>query len=336
MCTPASAARAEGPAHSIEEMFPPSDPYESGFLDRPGGVRLYWEASGNPGGRPALYLHGGPGGSLGSGGYRRRFDPAGYRVIGFEQRGSGRSTPWGCDSLDTLQDNTTQAMVADIEALREYLGVEEWLLHGVSWGSTLALAYAIAHPERCSAVLLYAVTTGARAEIDSITAGVGAVFPEAWHRFADHVGCARSGRPVEAYARLVRDPDVTVRTAAADEWDCWESAHVSLGRPAPAPEFLHDDPRLRLNFATLVTHYWSQDCFLPGQQAILQNTARLAGIPAALLHGRRDVSGPAGTAWQLHRQWPDSELFIEETEGHGGPLLSERAAQVTSRWLEDH
>lgn len=321
-------------------MFPPSDPYEFGFLDRPGGVRLYWEAGGNPDGRPALYLHGGPGGSVGKGGYRRRFDPDGYRIIGFDQRGSGRSTPWACDSLDTLQDNTTQAMVADIEALREHLGVEKWLVHGVSWGSTLALAYAIAHPERCSAVLLYAVTTGARTEIDWITAGIGAVFPEAWHRFADHVGCAESGRPVEAYARLLRDPDPTVRAAAADEWDRWEAAHVSLGstvsRDSPgAREFLHDDPRIRLNFATLVTHYWSQDCFLPGAQRILGNTDRLAGIPGALLHGRRDVSGPSVTAWQLHRRWPGSELSIEEAEGHGGPLLSARAVRITNRWLTE-
>lgn len=314
-------------------MFPPSDPSESGFLDRPGGVQLYWEAGGNPAGRPALYLHGGPGGSLGAGGYRRRFDPDGYRIIGFDQRGSGRSTPWACDSLETLPDNTTQAMIADIEALREHLGVEKWLVQGVSWGSTLALAYAISHPERCSAVQLYAVTTGTRSEIDWITAGIGAVFPEAWHRFAEHVGCAGSGRPVEAYARLLRDPDPTVRITAGDEWDRWEAAHVSLGRSGPTVEFLHDDPRVRLNFATLVTHYWSQDCFLPGDEAILANTDRLVGIPGSLLHGRRDVSGPAINAWELHRRWPGSELYIEETEGHGGQALSERSAAITSRWL---
>lgn len=316
-------------------MFPPIDTYESGFLDRPAGVRLYWEAAGNPAGRPALYLHGGPGGSVTAGGYRRRFDPDGYRIIGFDQRGSGRSTPWACDSLDTLQDNTTQAMIGDIEALREHLGVQQWLVHGVSWGSTLALAYAISHPERCSAVQVYAVTTGARAEIDWITAGIGAVYPEAWHRFADHVGCADTGRPVEAYAQLLRDPDPAARAVAAAEWDRWENAHISLGSTRPAAEFLHDDPRLRLNFATLVTHYWSQDCFLPGDEAILANADRLAGIPGSLLHGRRDVSGPAVTAWELHRCWPGSELHIEETEGHGGPLLSERCVEITSRWLTE-
>lgn len=196
---------------------------------------------------------------MGAGGYRRRFDPDGYRIIGFDQRGSGRSTPWACDSLETLQDNTTQVMIADIEALREHLGIEQWLVHGVSWGSTLALAYAISHPERCSAVQLYAVTAGARSEIDWITTGIGAVFPEASYRFADHVACAESGRPVEAYARLLGDPDPVVRTTAADEWDRWEATHISLGSTVPssstepATEFLHDDPRVRLNFATLVT-----------------------------------------------------------------------------------
>lgn len=318
----------------VHRVFPPIDPYESGYLDRPNGTRLYWETAGNPAGRPALYLHGGPGGhGTVTGGYRRRFDPDGYRIIGFDQRGSGRSSPWACDSLETLQDNTTQMMVADIEALRERLGVTKWLVHGVSWGSTLALAYAISHPERCSAVLLYAVTSGARAEIDWITAGIGVVFPEAWYRFADHVGCAESGRPVEGYAHLLRDPDPAVRAVAADEWDRWENIHVSLGSTGPMGPFLHDDPRFRLNFATLVTHYWSQDCFLPGAQRILDNAHRLAGIPGALLHGRRDVSGPAVTAWQLQRRWPGSELIIEETEGHGGPLLSERAVQITNRWL---
>ncbi|MDQ6658890.1 MAG: alpha/beta fold hydrolase [Actinomycetota bacterium] len=315
-------------------MFAPIDPYETGFLDRADGVRLYWEAAGNPAGRPALYLHGGPGG-FGTiyGGYRRRFDPAGYRIVGFDQRGSGRSTPWACDTPESLSLNTAQAMVADIEALREYLGIDQWLVHGVSWGSTLALAYAISHPERCSAVLLYAVTTGARAEIDWITVGIGSVFPEAWHRFADHVGCTESGRPVEAYARLLRDPDPAVRTEAADEWDRWENTHISLGAAGWTGPYLHEDPRIRLNFATLVTHYWAHDCFLPGSQRILDNTDRLAGIPGALLHGRRDVSGPAITARQLHRRWPGSELFIEETEGHGGRLLSERAVDVTDRWL---
>ena len=280
---------------------------------------------------------------MGSGGYRKRFDPQGYRVIGFDQRGSGRSTPWACDSLETLSDNTTQAMIADIEALREHLDIQKWLVHGVSWGSTLALAYAISHPQRCSAVQLYAVTAGARSEVDRLTVGIGDVFPEAWHRFAGYVGCEESGRPVEAYGRLLRDPDPAVRAAAADEWDRWEATHVSLGATmstsssdgGPATEFLHDDPRVRLNFATLVTHYWSHDCFLPGAQAILSNMDRLAGIPGSLIHGRRDVSGPAVTAWELHHRWPGSELYIEETEGHGGPLQSERCAQVISRWLTE-
>lgn len=316
-------------------MHPRSAPDLTGVLERPGGVRLHWEAAGNPAGVPVVYLHGGPGSSLGRRGHTMRFDPAGYRIIGFDQRGSGRSTPWACDALDALEENTTAAMVADIEALREHLGVERWVVHGVSWGSTLALAYALAHPQRCRALLLYAVTAGTREEIDWITVGVGRVFPEQWHAFAAHVGCADSGRPVEAYARALRDPDPRVRQDAADAWDRWEATHVSLDAPVPPSGFLHEDPRVRLNFATMVTHYWSQDCFLTGADRVPERIGQLAGIPGALLHGRRDVSGPAVTAWQLHRRWPGSELIIEETEGHGGPLLSARTVEVADRWLRE-
>ncbi|WP_239068446.1 alpha/beta fold hydrolase [Cellulomonas pakistanensis] len=290
------------------------EPSDSGWLDRPGGVRLYWEASGDPAGRPALYLHGGPGSGLGAGGYRRRFDPERYRVVGLDQRGCGRSTPWAADDLDRLDDNATPALIADIEALRAHLGVDAWLVHGVSWGSTLALAYALAHPDRVSALVLTAVTTGARDEIDWITEGVGRVFPEAWHRFA--AGVPDGVRVVEHYARLLRDPDPVVRAAAADAWDAWESTHVSLD-PGWRPGPLHAEPRERLNFATLVTHYWAHDCFLAGGDAVLARAHELT-VPGVLVHGRRDISGPVVTPWRLHRAWPGSELHVVESEGHGG------------------
>jgi len=168
-------------------MHPALEPFMSGTLNRPGGVEVYWEASGNPRGRPALYLHGGAGGGLGRGGYRRRFDPAEYLIVGFDQRGCGKSTPWAIDDLEHLDQNDTQSLIDDIEALRTHLGVEEWLVHGVSWGSTLALAYALAHRNRVTEIVLTAVTTGARSEIDWITEGVGAIFPEAWATLAADV-----------------------------------------------------------------------------------------------------------------------------------------------------
>ena len=308
-------------------MHPPLAPFDSGWLSRPGDVRLYWETSGNPEGRPALYLHGGPGSGLGNGGYRRRFDPARHLVVGLDQRGCGRSTPWAIDDLDRLDDNTTPTLVADIEALRTHLGIDTWLVHGVSWGSTLALAYALAHPDRVAALVLTAVTTGSREEIDWITEGVGRVFPEAWERFATTT--PQGVRVVEHYARLLRDADPVVRSAAADAWDTWESTHVSLD-PRWEPGPLHAGARERANFATLVTHYWAHDCFLPGSQSVLARAHELAGIPGVLVHGRRDISGPVVTPWRLHQVWPGSELHVVESEGHGGDVEME----LTSRAID--
>ncbi len=311
-------------------MHPPIDPHDHGWLDRPDGARIHWEESGNPTGRPALYLHGGPGSGLGAGGYRQRFDPEVYRIIGLDQRGCGRSTPWAIDDLGSLDRNTTAALIEDVEALRRHLGVERWLLHGVSWGSTLALAYALKHPERVTEVVLVAVTTGSRREVDWITEGVGSVFPEAWARFTADVPAGV--RPVEHHARLLRSSDPAVRDAAADSWDTWESTHVSLD-PAWRPGQLHADPRDRRNFATLVTHYWANDCFLDPDE-VLRRAGELAGIPGVLVHGRRDVSGPVITPWLLHRAWPGSRLEVVEDEGHGGPTevaIAQRAIDGFAR-----
>lgn len=306
-------------------MHPPLEPFASGMLSRPGGAELYWETSGNAEGRPALYLHGGPGGDLGKGGYRRRFDPAEYLIVGMDQRGTGRSRPWAIDDLENLDMNTTQALIDDIEALREHLNIEAWLLHGVSWGSTLALAYALEHPQHVSAMVLTAVTTGSRAEIDWITESVGAIFPEAWAALSLEVPHGR--RIVAHYAELMRDTDPEVRAAAADRWDAWESAHVSLD-PAWQPGPLHEDARTRQNFALLVTHYWAHDCFLPDKDAVLARADELSPIPGALIHGRYDVSGPAITPWRLHEAWSGSQLEIVETEGHGGPQEMELTTQA--------
>jgi len=309
----------------------PIEPYEHGWLERPDGSQLYWESSGNPAGQPALHLHGGPGSGLGRGGYRRRFDPASYRIVGLDQRGCGRSTPLACESLGTLDTNNTQTLIADLEALREHLRIDQWLLHGVSWGSTLALAYALEHPRRVTSLVLTAVTSGSREEIDWITEGVGMVFPEAWARFR---APAREGeRVVEAYARLLRDSDPAVRANAASAWERWESTHVSLD-PGWSPGPMFDDDRERQNFATLVTHYWANDCFLTGPDRVRDRIARLADVPGVLIHGRHDISGPAITPWALHQAWPNSELIIVENEGHGGAQEMELTAEAISRFAE--
>ncbi|NVB81167.1 MAG: prolyl aminopeptidase [Kofleriaceae bacterium] len=310
-------------------MFPITEPFAHGRVQNPDGDSIYWETSGNPEGTPALWLHGGPGSGLGAGGYRKRFDPERFLLVGIDQRGCGRSTPLVVDALDRLAANTTDGLIADIELVREHLGIDRWVVTGGSWGSTLALAYALAHPDRVAAIVLGAVTTTGRDEVDWITETVGRLFPEAWERLERASGRRAGERVVEAYARVLATGTPEERRQAADAWDDWETTHVSLD-PNAVPGPLHDDPVQRQVFATLVTHYWANDAFLPGGRAIHNRVAELAHIPAALIHGRHDVSSPVITPWLLHRQWPASRLIVVETEGHGGPESAERMAEAIS------
>ena len=302
-------------------------PLHSGVLDVGGGQLVYWEEWGSPDGVPALYVHGGPGGALSASTYRHRFDLNRARVIGFEQRGCGRSTPHASEPATSLANNDTAHLIADMEALRAHLGVDHWILNGASWGSTLALAYAIARPEPVLGIVLFAVTTTSRAEVDWITEGVGAMFPEAWDRFAAHaeragIGYTRGqGRLVEAYARLMESPDPAVRDAASHEWALWEDTHVSIGAGGFQRDPRWDDDRFRHAFVRLTAHYWSHDGFT--DPPILDQLDRFSGIPGTLIQGRRDISSPAVTAWQLHQGWPGSRLIIDEGDGHGGRSMLE-------------
>lgn len=317
-------------------MFPPIEPSATGMLSVGGGHEIYWEESGNPDGIPALYLHGGPG-SGATAGYRRKFDPALYRIISLDQRGCGRSRPLANEPGYPLADNTTAQLVSDIEALRAHLGVRRWLVCGTSWGSTLALAYSQAHPDLVRAIVLVAVTTTSAAEVEWITETVGRIFPEAWDEFAGHAAAADvgytpgDGRIVDAYARMLADPDPDVRDAAAVAWCRWEDVHIQIGtRPQQGGDPRYDDPTFRQVFATLVTHYWSNAGFAP-PGGLIGGMAALSTIPGVLIHGRRDVSGPVQIAWDLHNAWPGSELVVIEDEGHGGERMMEAWAVATSR-----
>ncbi|WP_258805935.1 alpha/beta fold hydrolase [Pseudarthrobacter sp. NS4] len=267
---------------------------------------------------PVLYLHGGPGSSLGRGGYRKRHDQTRFWVIGLDQRGCGKSIPVIQDDLGHLFENTTQSLIDDIEAVRTRLGVEKWIVTGVSWGSTLALAYALKHPERVLGIALVAVTTTSREEIQWITEDVGRIFPEAWAEFSKAAKAAPGERLVEAYARRLAGQDREDARLAALSWDRWESTHISLD-PSWLPGPLFEDERERMTFALLVTHYWANDGFLVDDQEIIPRIHKLNGIPGYLIHGRRDISGPAVTAWRLHQRWESSQLVVVEDEGHGGP-----------------
>lgn len=296
--------------------YPPIEPTATGMLDVGDGHSIYWEVCGHPAGRPALYLHGGPG-SGSSPGQRRFFDPDLYRVVLFDQRGSGRSRPLASDPDSDLSTNTTSHLIGDIEALRLLHGVDDWTVLGLSWGTTLGLAYAQAHPDRVTALVLALVTTTSRAEVEWLTREVGRIFPKEWDRFSAAVPEQLRGlRLVDAYATLLFDPDPAVHDKAAVEWCAWEDAHVSL-TPGHSPTPRFENPEFRLRFARLVTHYWRNAAFLEENQ-LLRDAAKLNGIPGVLIHGRYDVSSPLETPWRLSQTWSTSELIVLEDAGHGG------------------
>lgn len=299
-------------------MYFESDPFASGLLAVDKQTEIYWETSGNPKGKPALYLHGGPGSGLGSGRYRELFDPDAYFVVGTDQRGCGRSRPLTTENLSDLPSNNTAALIGDIEAVRGHLKVDSWLVSGVSWVATLALALAQQHPERVSEMVLMAVTTTSRAEIEWITQGVGRLFPQQWKAFEAASGHRPGERIVEAFARRLASASDLARQEAAKARNQWESTHISLD-PNFTPISRRFDDERALVFTTLVTHYWANDGFLRNENAILQRMSEIENIPAVLIHGRRDYSGPLITPWELHQSWPASKLIIVEEEGHGGP-----------------
>ena len=316
--------------------FPPIEPYVVGHLQVDDGAEIWWEASGNPLGQPVVWLHGGPGGDLRTG-YRRRLDPERWNIIGLDQRACGRSRPVATDPGFDLGSLTTQRMIADLEALREHLGLDSWLVSGGSWGSTLALAYAEAHPDRVTGLALIAVTTSSHRELAWISEGVGRIFPEAWADLEAASG-REPGQPLlEAYLERLTDPDPAIREAAALAWCTWEDAHVAigqLGEALPTGQGMADrDPAKRLLIATHVVNNWAHDAWL-GESGVLDDVDAIAHIPGVLIHGRLDVSGPVETAWELHRRWPASRLVVIETEGHGGPLMGEALEDAYATLLE--
>jgi proline iminopeptidase len=310
-------------------MYPPIEPFATGMLPVGDGNKIYWEASGNPEGKPAIHLHGGPGSGIMTG-HRKRFDPERYMIVSLEQRGCGRSRPLA--SWDNLATNTTQALIADIEALREHLGVEGWLVTGMSWGTTLALAYAQAHPERVAEIVLGAVTTTTAEEVAWVTEAMGNVFPREWDAFAAASKAQPGQRMVAAYYALLTDPDPGVWERAAQEWVQWEDTHVSLD-PNRGPMLADDDPAYQQVFATLVTHYWSHGAFL-GETELLDGMATIAHIPGVLIHGRLDISSPMRVPWELHKAWPGSELVVIEDEGHGGEKMIAAMVEAYARFAE--
>ena len=301
----------------MAEAYPPIEPYDHGMLDVGDGNLVYWETCGNPDGKPALVVHGGPGSGCGTGS-RRSFDPDRYRVVLYDQRGCGRSTPHASDPATDMSVNTTEHLLADMERLRKHLGIERWLLFGGSWGSTLILAYAEWHPERVSEIVIPNVTTCRRTEIDWLYRGVGRFFPEEWERFREGVPEAeRDGDLLAAYARLMESRDADVRRQAADDWLAWEDAVISQ-EPRGRPKAYSDrPPAAQLAFVRICAHYFSHGAWLE-EGALLRDANRLAGIPGVLIHGRLDMGSPLVTAWELAQAWPDAQLVVIDDSGHTG------------------
>ena len=292
-------------------------PKEHGMLDVGDGNHMYWEVWGNPAGKPLVKVHGGPG-SGARPGRPNGFDLDRYRVVVFDQRGCGRSTPHASDPTTDMSVNTTEHLLRDMELLRTHLGIERWLLYGGSWGSTLILAYAERHPERVSEIIIPAVTTTRHSETEWLYKGVGRFFPEAWDRFRDGVPEAeRDGDLVAAYARLMENPDADVRAKAANDWLTWEDAVISA-EPSGTPGAYSDRPdEGKLAFVRICAHYFSNDAWLE-EGVLLRNAGRLAGIPGVLVHGRLDMGSPLSTAWELAKVWPDARLVVIEDSGHTG------------------
>jgi proline iminopeptidase len=316
----------------MASLYPEIEPYDRGMLDVGEGHRLYWETCGNPKGKAALVLHGGPGSGCTSGA-RRYFNPDLYRIVLFDQRNAGRSTPHASEPTLDLATNTTDHLVTDIERLRQHLGIERWLLRGGSWGSTLALAYAQRHPERVTEMVLNSIATTTPWEIGWITRGVGAFFPQAWARFCDGVPEAeRAGSLPAAYHRLLMSSDPAIHEKAARDWCDWETA-IESAHPNHAPNPRYDSSSFRLGFARLVTHYWRHAAWLE-DDALVRNAGRLAQIPGILIHGRLDLGNPLVTPWQLSQHWPGSELIIVDEAGHdaGHPGMSECIVAATDRF----
>ncbi|AYA26906.1 prolyl aminopeptidase [Rhodococcus rhodochrous] len=311
------------------ELYPPIEPHETGMLDVGDGQQLYWEVSGNPQGKPVVFLHGGPGGGTAPQ-HRRFFDPGAYRIVLFDQRGCGRSQPHVADGA-ALSVNTTDHLVADIERLRTFLGVDRWMVFGGSWGSTLALAYAQRHPEHVTELVLRGIFLLRRSEIDwYYNGGAGQLFPEAWEGFRAPLDAAEPGEhPVDVYHRLLHSADPDVALDAAIAWSTWEGATSSL---LPNPDRVAEtaEPRFALAFARIENHYFHHRGFFD-EGALLRDAHLLRDIPGVIVQGRYDVVCPARSAHDLHEAWPSSRLHIVDDAGHAAtePGIVHRLVEAT-------
>jgi proline iminopeptidase len=310
----------------VTALFPEIEPRASGMLRLDAIHSMYWEDCGNPKGIPAVFLHGGPGAGS-SPRHRRFFDPSAYRIVVYDQRGAGRSTPLG-----ELRDNTLPHLVADLETLRRYLGIERWLVFGGSWGSTLAIAYAEAHPDRCLGLALRGIFLCRASEIEWFLHGVRNVFPEPWEKFAGFLPAGERNDLLANYHRRLVDPDPAVHMPAARAWSVYEGSCSTLLPSAETVAYFAGDV-VALGLARMEAHYFVNDIFLP-VDSLLANASRLRRIPGIIVQGRYDVVCPAVTAHELRAAWPEAVYRLIPDAGHSvwEPGILSALVEATERF----
>lgn len=318
----------------MRDLYPEIEPLETGMLDVGDGQHIYWEVSGNREGKPVVFLHGGPGGGT-TPTHRRLFDPSRYRIVLFDQRGCGFSIPHASEPGADLSANTTWHLIADMERLRAHLGIDRWQVFGGSWGSALALAYAETHPERVTELVLRGIFTLRRQELDWFyEGGASAIFPDLWHDFLAPVPLVERAHLIEAYGRLLSDPDPAVHQPAAIAWSRWESSTITL---LPQAETIarFTSPEYATAFARIENHYFRHGGWWEEGQ-LIRDVGRLRGIPAVIVQGRYDICTPMMTAWDLHRAWPEAELRIIDDAGHAfdEPGILDALISATDRFAE--
>lgn len=312
----------------LRTLYPEIEPHACGMLAVGDGHELYFEECGNPQGKPVVFLHGGPGAGCNAK-VRRFFDPERYRIVLFDQRGSGRSTPHAC-----LVANTTWHLVADIERLRVHLGIDRWQVFGGSWGSTLALAYAQSHPHRVSELLLRGIFLLRRWELEWFyQSGADALYPDAWEDYLAAIPPVERGDLISAYHRRLTSADPEVQLAAARAWSVWE-ARTSFLKPNPGHVESAAADRFALAFARIECHYFIHGGFFDRDDQLLANAYRLHGIPAVIVQGRYDVVCPMRSAWDLHQVWPQADLRIVDDAGHSAmePGIVHELVTATDRF----
>lgn len=317
----------------MRTLYPPIEPYDSGLLDVGDGNRIYWEVCGNPAaGRTAVMLHGGPGGGC-TPGHRRQFDPALYRIVLFDQRNCGRSLPSASDPAVSLERNTTWNLVADMELLRDHLGIDRWQVFGGSWGSALAFAYAQTHPERVTALVLRGIFTLRPFELHWFyQEGASLVFPDKWEDYVAPIPDNERDDMITAFHSRLNDPDPAVRLPAARAWSVWEGSTLTL---LPDPEIIseHEDDDYAVTFARIENHYFVNGGFFEDDQ-LIRDIDKIRHIPCVIVQGRYDMCTPAATAWDLHKAWPEAEFHMVDDAGHAylEPGILHHLIEATDRF----